>query len=35
MLCYVCERSDTDTSAVALCIVCGMGLCMQHVIREA
>ncbi len=35
MLCYVCKRSHTDTPAVALCIVCGMGLCLDHAIREA
>ncbi len=26
------ERKDSD--AVAICVVCGMGLCMDHVIRE-
>lgn len=34
MRCYVCAMQGTETEAVAICIVCGMGLCMQHAIRE-
>lgn len=34
MKCYVCARMGKDTDAVAICIVCGMGLCMNHAIRE-
>ena len=29
MKCYVC-----DSDAVAICIVCGMALCKEHVIRK-
>jgi len=34
MKCYVCAKEGKDTDAVAVCIVCGMGLCMKHAIRE-
>jgi len=34
MKCYVCAKNGKETDAVAICIVCGMGLCMEHVIRE-
>lgn len=34
MKCYVCAKGGKDTEAVAICIVCGMGLCMDHAIRE-
>lgn len=34
MQCYVCARAGKQTEAVGICIVCGMGLCMEHVIRE-
>jgi len=34
MKCYVCAREGKDTDAVAVCIVCGMGLCMDHAIRK-
>jgi hypothetical protein len=34
MKCYVCAKMGKDTDAVGVCIVCGMGLCMDHVIRE-
>ena len=34
MKCYVCAKEGRDTDAVAVCIVCGMGLCMEHAIRE-
>lgn len=34
MKCYVCAKAGKDTEAVGICIVCGMGLCMEHAIRE-
>ena len=34
MKCYVCAKQGNDTDAVGICIVCGMGLCMEHAIRE-
>ncbi len=34
MKCYMCNLEGKATDAVAICIVCGMGLCMDHVIRE-
>ncbi|MEN6293464.1 MAG: DUF2180 family protein, partial [Methanobacterium sp.] len=30
----MCALEGKDSDAVAICIVCGMGLCMDHVIRE-
>ncbi|HIH44721.1 MAG TPA: DUF2180 family protein [Candidatus Methanoperedenaceae archaeon] len=34
MKCYMCAKMGKDTDAVAICIVCGMGLCKDHSIRE-
>ena len=34
MKCYECSKKGRSTDAVALCMVCGMGLCMDHAIRE-
>lgn len=34
MKCYICAEEGKDSDAVAICIVCGMGLCMKHSIRE-
>jgi hypothetical protein len=34
MQCYVCAQSGVQTEAVGICIVCGMGLCKDHAIRE-
>ncbi|MDO8728205.1 MAG: DUF2180 family protein [Candidatus Methanoperedens sp.] len=34
MKCYICAKNGKDTDAVAVCIVCGMGVCMKHSIRE-
>jgi hypothetical protein len=34
MKCYICAKEGKDTDAVAVCIVCGMGVCMDHAIRE-
>jgi hypothetical protein len=32
--CYICAKEGMDTPAVAMCIVCGMFVCMKHLIRE-
>ena len=34
MQCYVCAKAGKQTEAVGICIVCGMGLCMDHALRE-
>lgn len=34
MKCYVCAKLGVDKDAVAICIVCGMGLCMGHAIKQ-
>ncbi|MBO8182836.1 MAG: DUF2180 family protein [Archaeoglobus sp.] len=34
MKCYICKEQGKDTDAVAICIVCGMGLCVNHLVRE-
>ena len=34
MKCYICKEQGKDTDAVAICIVCGMGVCMDHLVRE-
>jgi hypothetical protein len=34
MRCYVCAKEGISTDAVAICIVCGMGTCMDHTIRK-
>lgn len=34
MKCYMCAKEGKDTDAVAICIVCGMGVCPEHLIHE-
>lgn len=34
MKCYIDALEGKDKDAVAICIVCGMALCMDHVRRE-
>jgi len=34
MKCYICAQQGQTSDAVAICIVCGMGLCMQHVVHD-
>ncbi len=34
MKCYVCAKQGKDEPAIAICIVCGMGLCMEHATKE-
>ncbi|MCK9313998.1 MAG: DUF2180 family protein [Methanocorpusculum sp.] len=33
MKCYVCEHQGINRDATGICIVCGMGLCSEHMIR--
>ncbi len=35
MKCYVCAKQGVEEEAVAICIVCGMGLCLGHAFKEA
>lgn len=34
MKCYQCAKEGVETEAVVICIICGMGLCMDHLFRE-
>lgn len=34
MKCYVCAQQGKDTEAISICIICGMGLCMEHSVRK-
>ena len=34
MKCYICAKQGVDEEAVAICIVCGMGLCLGHAFKE-
>ena len=34
MKCYICAKQGVDSDAVAMCVVCGMGLCMGHAFKE-
>ncbi len=34
MKCYLCAEEGKDTDAVAICIVCGMGVCKGHSIKD-
>ncbi|MBM3500652.1 MAG: DUF2180 family protein [Armatimonadetes bacterium] len=34
MNCYVCHQKGDTTPAVAICVLCGMALCSDHLIRE-
>jgi hypothetical protein len=31
MLCYKCVKEGREREAVGICVVCGMGLCQDHV----
>jgi hypothetical protein len=33
MECYVCKHNKVDTQAIAVCIVCGMAVCKDHLVR--
>jgi len=34
MKCYICALAGKRTDAIATCIVCGIGLCENHLKRE-
>ncbi|MDI9645566.1 MAG: DUF2180 family protein [Archaeoglobales archaeon] len=34
MFCHVCEKNDEEREAVAICIVCGRGICYEHSVRD-
>ena len=34
MKCYVCAKNGIERDAVGVCIVCGMGVCMEHATLE-
>ncbi|SHJ83168.1 Uncharacterized protein SAMN02745165_03296 [Malonomonas rubra DSM 5091] len=34
MKCYECAKDGNSSDAVAVCAVCGMGLCMDHAIEK-
>ncbi len=34
MKCYECAKNGKDTEAVGICIVCGAGVCKDHLRRE-
>lgn len=34
MKCYTCAKEGKSVDAVAVCAVCGMGLCMDHAIEK-
>jgi len=33
MQCYVCNSNKVETEAIAICIVCGMAVCKDHLVR--
>ncbi|UCD93247.1 MAG: DUF2180 family protein [Methanobacteriota archaeon] len=34
MKCYLCAEEGKDTEAIAICIVCGMGVCKEHHVKD-
>ncbi|RXE57301.1 hypothetical protein ABH15_04160 [Methanoculleus taiwanensis] len=34
MRCYVCATEGAVSDAAAVCVVCGVGLCMEHTVRD-
>ncbi len=34
MKCYECAKEGKETDAVGICIVCGRGVCKDHLVRE-
>jgi hypothetical protein len=34
MKCYICAKQGVEKDAVAICIVCGMGLCLGHAFKD-
>lgn len=34
MKCYICAKNAKSSDAVAICVACGMGTCMEHTVRR-
>ncbi len=34
MKCYECAKVEKDADTVAACIICGRGVCKDHLVRE-
>ncbi len=34
MKCYDCAKMGKDTDSAGICIICGRGVCSEHLIRE-
>jgi hypothetical protein len=34
MNCYECARNGTEKAAVAICLSCGVAMCLEHLDRE-
>jgi hypothetical protein len=34
MLCFDCAQEKREAPAVAVCVQCGRGLCVRHVVRQ-
>jgi hypothetical protein len=34
MKCYICAKEGKESDAVAVCVSCGMGTCMNHTVRR-
>ncbi len=34
MKCYICNKEEKETDAIAICIVCGIAVCKDHQFRE-
>ncbi|WP_407354923.1 DUF2180 family protein [Methanolobus sp. WCC5] len=34
MKCYECAKNGKDSDTVAICIICGRGVCKEHLTRE-
>lgn len=34
MNCFICAQDKKETTAVAVCLTCGMGVCQEHLVRE-
>ncbi|MFQ6061437.1 MAG: DUF2180 family protein [Thermoplasmata archaeon] len=34
MKCYLCSQEGEEEESLAICIVCGMGICKDHLVRD-
>lgn len=34
MKCYECNKTGQESDTFALCIICGRGICKDHLVRE-